>query len=66
LTLGRGTGARDFAFSAARDVVWYAMPTIVSRRGAATLDTVLVQALSRPRMTDWRRTANHGRQSIDG
>ncbi len=56
--------ARDFAFYASRDVVWDAMAAIVPR-GAAVSDTVLVHALYRPRMKDWRRATNYGRQSIE-
>ncbi len=56
---------RDFAFYASRDVVWDAMAALVPRRGTAALDTVLVHALYRPRMKDWRRATDYGRQSIE-
>ncbi len=55
---------RDFAFYASRDVVWDAMAAIVPR-GTAAHDTVLVHALYRPRMKDWRRATDYGRQSIE-
>lgn len=55
---------RDFAFYASRDVVWDAMAAIVPR-GTARADTVMVHALYRPRLKDWRRATNYGRQSIE-
>jgi hypothetical protein len=56
---------RDFAFYASRDVVWDAMAAIVRRPDTTAVDTVLVHALYRPRMKDWRRATNYGRQSIE-
>ena len=59
------TGVRDFAFYASRDVVWDAMAALVPRAGGIDMDTVLIHALYRPRMRDWRRAADDGRQSIE-
>ena len=55
---------RDFAFYASRDVVWDAMAAVVPRNGGGA-DTVLIHALYRSRMHDWRRAADYGRQSIE-
>ena len=59
------SGVRDFAFYASRDVVWDAMAALVPRAGSGDRDTVLIHALYRPRMHDWRRAADDGRQSIE-
>ena len=58
-------GVRDFAFYASREVVWDAMAALVPRAGGNESDTVLIHALYRPRMHDWRRAADDGRQSIE-
>ncbi len=58
-------GVRDFAFYASRDVVWDAMAALIPRVGGTVADTVLIHALYRPRMHDWRRAADDGRQSIE-
>ncbi len=55
---------RDFAFYTARDVTWDAMAALVLRPGGGQ-DTVLVHALYRPRVHEWRRAADFGRQSIE-
>ena len=55
---------RDFAFYASQEVVWDAMAALVSRAGGGQ-DTVLIHALYRSRMHDWRRAADAGRQSIE-
>ncbi len=60
-----GTRVRDFAFYASRDVVWEARAALVPPAGGGDTDTVLVHALYRPRMRDWRRAADDGRKSIE-
>lgn len=55
---------RDFAFYASPDVVWDAMAAVVPRVSGGA-DTVLIHALYRSRMRDWRRAADYGRQSIE-
>jgi Peptidase family M1 domain len=58
------SAVRDFAFYVSRDVVWDAMAALVpNARGGS--DTVLVHALYRPHVRDWRRAADFGRQSIE-
>ena len=55
---------RDFAFYTSGEVVWDAMAALVPRaRGGA--DTVLIHAFYRPRVHDWRRAVDYGRQSIE-
>ena len=55
---------RDFAFYTSNEVTWDAMAALVPRAAGGT-DTVLIQALYRPRMHDWRQAADVGRQSVE-
>ncbi len=55
---------RDFAFYTSDEVTWDAMAALVPRATGGS-DTVLIHALYRPRMHDWRQAAEHGRQSIE-